>query len=71
MNYPQALNNVIAGLKVTRRGWNGAGQTIEAQLPDANSKMTRPYIFITTVQGDRIPWLCSQGDAFAEDWEVA
>ena len=70
MNYPEALAAVIAGEKVTRTGWNGAGQFIEAQWPDENSKMTQPYIFITTVQGDRIPWLCSQGDAFANDWEL-
>lgn len=30
--------------------------------------MTLPYIFITTVQGDRVPWLASQTDLLAEDW---
>ena len=71
MNYPEALAMIIDGAKMTRQGWNGAGQFIEAQWPDVNSKMTQPYIFITTTQGDRVPWVASQGDAFATDWEVA
>lgn len=52
----------------SRRGWNGPGQFIELQAPDEHSKMTRPYIFITTVQGDRVPWLASQTDLLAQDW---
>jgi hypothetical protein len=32
--------------------------------------MTQPYVYIHTVQGDRIPWLCSQADLLAIDWEV-
>ena len=55
--------------RLTRRGWNGPGQFIELQVPDEHSKMTRPYLFITTVQGDRVPWLASQTDLLAEDWE--
>jgi hypothetical protein len=55
----------------SRRGWNGPGQFIEIQLPDEHSKMTRPYLFITTVQGDRIPWLASQTDLLADDWYIA
>jgi hypothetical protein len=52
----------------SRRGWNGPGQCIELQVPDEHSKMTRPYLFITTVQGDRVPWLASQTDLLANDW---
>jgi hypothetical protein len=33
--------------------------------------MTLPYIFIHTVQGDRVPWLASQTDILATDWEEA
>lgn len=71
MNYPEALSHVIAGGRVTRTNWNGPGQFIEAQYPDEHSKMTHPYIFIITVQDDRIPWVASQGDTFANDWELA
>jgi len=54
--------------RFSRQGWNGPGQYIELQNPDKNSKMTQPYIFIKTVQGDLIPWLVSQADLLAFDW---
>lgn len=66
-----AVKQMHNGLKVTRAGWNGKGQFLELQVPDANSKMTLPYVFITTVQGNRVPWLCSQTDLLAADWELA
>ena len=65
-----AVDNMLLGYRVTRRGWNGPGQYLELQVPDANSKMTLPYIYITTVQGDLVPWLASQTDILAVDWEV-
>lgn len=63
-----ALELMRAGRRVTRAGWNGKGQFLELQRPDERSKMTLPYIYITTVQGDRVPWLASQTDILAEDW---
>ncbi len=56
--------------RVTRSGWNGPGQYLELQRPDEHSKMTLPYIFIKTVQGDLVPWLASQTDLLAEDWAL-
>ena len=66
-----ALSIIREGGKATRTGWNGKGQHIELQVPDENSKMTLPYIFITTVTGDRVPWLASQTDLLATDWTPA
>ncbi len=63
-----ALNRMRIGCAVSREGWNGPGQFLRLQEQDAQSKMTLPYIFITTVQGDLVPWLCSQTDMLAEDW---
>ena len=57
--------------QVTRRGWDGPGQYLKLQVPDAGSKMSLPYIYITTVQGDLVPWLASQTDILAIDWEIA
>ena len=65
-----ALLHLKLGYKLAREGWNGKGQFLEIQVPDANSKMTLPYIFITTVNGDRVPWLASQTDMLAEDWAI-
>ena len=66
-----AVEQMENGLRVTRLGWNGPGQYLELQVPDANSKMTLPYIYINTVQGDLVPWLASQTDILATDWELA
>ena len=65
-----ALNILRAGFKVARGGWNGKNQYLEIQNPDEHSKMTLPYIYIRTVQGDLVPWLASQTDMLATDWVV-
>jgi len=66
--YSVALEGLLRGQRWTRIGWNGPHQYIHAQFPDEHSKMTDPYLYIHTTQGGMIPWLCSQGDAFANDW---
>jgi hypothetical protein len=63
-----AVKQLWNGGKVTRPGWNGKGQYLRLQVPDENSKMTLPYVFITTVDGKRVPWLASQADLLASDW---
>lgn len=67
-SFSYALDHLKKGGRVQRDGWNGKGQWLELQVPDEYSKMTLPYIFITTVQGDRVPWLASQTDLLANDW---
>lgn len=57
------------GKKVTRTGWNGKDMFLELQVPDENSKMTLPYVYMHTAQGDLVPWLCSQSDLLADDWQ--
>ena len=66
-----AVKQLEAGFRVARTGWNGPGQYLELQVPDKHSKMTLSYIYITTVQGDLVPWLASQTDILANDWEIA
>ena len=70
MNFGQALTMLKVGDTVTREGWNGKGMWLKLQFPDANSKMTLPYIYMSTTQGDLVPWLASQTDMLAEDWEM-
>lgn len=73
-NFGQALHELKCGRKVARAGWNGVGLWLELQTPDANSKMTLPYIFISypddakITPGARVPWLASQTDLLSEDW---
>lgn len=78
-DFGYALKQLKAGKKMRRKGWNGKGIFIELQRPDKYSKMTHPYIYIDTTglktdnpdaPKDRVPWLASQTDMLAEDWEV-
>lgn len=79
LTFGMAIIAMKNGHKVARKGWNGKGIHIELQVPDAHSKMTSPYIFIDTtgLQTDnpdapksRVPWLASQTDMLAEDWNI-
>lgn len=71
MGIGKAIEKMWEGEKVSRIGWNGPGQYLELQVPDENSKMSLPYIYIRTVQGDLVPWLASQTDILAVDWVEA
>lgn len=68
MNFSEALGNLKYGERVARQGWNGKGMWIAIQRPTETSKMTLPYIYMSTAQGDLVPWLASQTDILAEDW---
>lgn len=82
MNFGQAIEFLKEGKKAARSGWNGKGLSIELQIPDTNSKMTLPYIFMNypstpaseTAPSNhlnaRVPWLASQTDMLAEDWTI-
>ena len=68
MDFGHALDALRAGRCVTRDGWNGVGQHIALQVPDEHSKMRKPYLYISPVDGEFVPWLASQTDLLAEDW---
>lgn len=77
MNFGQAIEELKAGNKVAREGWNGKGMWLNLQVPDAHSKMTLPYIYIeypsghpAYPDGSRVPWLPSQTDMLAVDWKT-
>lgn len=76
LNFGDALHYLKFGKKVARTGWNGKGLWLELQTPDAHSKMTLPYIFMSypadaqNTPGARVPWLASQTDMLANDWMV-
>ena len=79
MNFGEALTGLKAGKAMARRGWNGKGIFIKAQFPDEYSKMTAPYIYIDSsglqtsnpdAPKNCVPWLASQTDMFAEDWQI-
>ena len=79
MNFSAALEFIKKGRCMTRTGWNGKELSIMLQVPDENSKMTRPYIYMIipsrVSEGspkyfDNVPWLASQTDLLADDWEL-
>ena len=65
-----AVKELRKGGMVARAGWNGKGMWLELQEPDESTDMTEPYVYMKTAQGGLIPWLCSQADLLADDWEV-
>jgi len=71
MNFGEAILHMKEiGARVAREGWNGKNMWLALQVPDENSKMTLPYIYMYTAQADLVPWLASQTDMLAEDWGI-
>ena len=66
-----ARHALFEGKRVRRAGWNGRGMWLALQFPGAVGGMTLPYVYMYTAQGDLVPWLCSQTDLLATDWELA
>ena len=81
-----AVKQMLNGEKVRRAGWNGKGMFIyyvpansyPAQTGVAKSYFGenslvpyQAYIAMKTAQDNVVPWLCSQTDLLANDWEIA
>lgn len=81
MRFSEALAELqmaTPNIAIFRPSWNGNAefshlprprQFVQVQRPDAHSKMNNPYLYIVQPNG-LTPWVPSQGDLFAEDWEV-
>ena len=85
MNFSKALDLIKLGNKVQRAGWNGKGMFIFL-VPGSEFKVNRPpllgiypegteinyhaHVDMKTADGQIVPWLCSQTDMLAEDWQV-
>lgn len=81
-----ALGVLKNGGRVCRKGWNGRGMFLFL-VPGSTFKVNRPplmgiypegteinyhaHVDMKTAQGDVVPWLCSQTDMLADDWELA
>jgi len=77
-----AVKQLHHGLRVRRAGWNGKGMwlqlvashqyVVRPEILSADSYATKlPWVGMRTAQGDFVPWLCSQTDLLAIDWELA
>lgn len=68
--FDKALVALKSGDKIRRAGWNGKGMWVALQRKNDSSKMTLSYLYMSTVDGDLVPWLASQTDLLAEDWYI-
>lgn len=79
MDFGKALENLKQGKKVARKGWNGKGMylryidnrnyKIHENFTDGCAELS--FIAMKTADNRIVPWLASQTDMLAEDWEVA
>lgn len=85
MSFGMAIEALKAGKKVARAGWNGkgmflflvAGSTFQVNrapllgiYPEGTTIDYCPHIDMRTADGKIVPWLASQTDVLASDWEV-
>lgn len=68
MDFGEAIRQLKTGSRVSRSGWNGKGMWLALQIPDENSKMGHPYIYMSDVNGVLFPWNPNNLDILAEDW---
>jgi len=85
MDFGKALENIKAGMKMQREGWNGKGMFIFL-VPGSTFKVNRKpllgiypegteinyrgHIDMKTADDMVVPWLASQTDILADDWKV-
>lgn len=81
-----AIEQMQFGERVRRAGWNGKGMFLFL-VPGSQFTVNRapllgiyppgtvidycPHVDMRTADGKIVPWLCSQTDLLASDWEVA
>jgi hypothetical protein len=84
LNFGQAIEELKAGRRCWRKGWNGKGMwlslvknghydvgisTIVADSETGYGIELSPWIGMKTADDKYVPWLASQTDMLAEDWE--
>lgn len=80
-----ALSRLKGGMCVTRTGWNGRGMYIylvsgsrflvsrpplNGLLAEGTEVTYQPHIDMRAADGTFVPWLASQRDLLALDWEA-
>jgi hypothetical protein len=85
MTFGLAIEALKMGKKVARAGWNGKGMFLFL-VPGSTFLVNRPpllgiypegteinycpHIDMKTADGKVVPWLASQTDVLAEDWQI-
>ncbi len=84
-DFSWALRQIKQGKKLQREGWNGKGMFVFL-VPGSTFEVNRPpllgiypegtkinyhaHIDMRTADGQIVPWLASQTDVLADDWEI-
>ncbi len=82
-DFSTALVSVKNGSKIQRQGWNGKGMFVYFVPENSYPAITEiakqtfgdmvpygAYLAMKTAQGNVVPWLASQTDILAEDWQI-
>jgi hypothetical protein len=84
-SFSEALELIKKGKLLQRKNWNGKnmfvflvpGSTFSVSRPPLNNIFTEgteinycPHIDIKTADGKIVPWVVSQSDVLAEDWQI-
>lgn len=85
LSFGHAIHALKAGQKVARAGWNGKGMFLYLVPANAYPAQTGAakahwgedalvpygaYIAMKTAQENVVPWLASQTDVLADDWQI-
>lgn len=74
MSFGLAIEALKKGERVARAGWNGKGMWLYRVNGNSNfSAVTYehlPFIAMKTADNKVVPWLASQTDMLADDWQI-
>lgn len=81
LTFGMAIEAIKCGKKVARRGWNGKGMWLRLYSPYIDPEFPVreivpfngtpvDWIGMKTVDEKFVPWLASQTDMLAEDWNI-
>ncbi len=85
MSFGHAIEAMKVGKRVARSGWNGKGmflflvngstftvnrEPLMSIMGEGAQVQYHAHIDMKTAQGYVVPWLASQADMLAEDWEI-
>lgn len=85
IDFSEALKNIKAGRLARRSGWNGKGmfvflvngskfkvnrEPLLSILGEGTEVSYHAHIDMKTATGEIVPWLASQSDLLAKDWEI-
>lgn len=80
LTFGEAIEALRIGKKVARAGWNGKGMwlayvgkgfyDVGVSVVGLSAVNFAPWIGMKTADNKFVPWLASQTDVLAEDWEI-